>query len=114
MTKEQERTIERIRRYMLLERYGKREGDLRYEIKKETIKNIDGTNLVSYFLTTGMVNDEGTMASLICRDTVHVFIGKKGGCSTMVTARSGKNKGKTVEYTDNWLGCCRRSMEEHR
>lgn len=113
MTREQERTIERIRRYMV-ERYGRREGDLRYEIKEERIRELEGTNLVTYFATSGMVNDEGTMASLICRDTVHIFIGKKGGCSTMVTARSGKNKGKTVEYTDNWLGCCHRSMEEYR
>lgn len=112
MTKEQERTIERIRRYML-ERYGKREDNLRYEIKEEHIEELEGTNLVSYWVQNGMVNDEGTYASIICRDTVHVFIGKKGGCSTFVKARSGKNKGKMVEYTDNWLGCCHRSMEEN-
>ena len=110
MTREQERVINQVRNYMLT-RYGKREGDLRYEMKQEQIEDI-GYGVVSVVFETGMINDEGTWAEIICRDRVHLFIGKKGGVRTYVKARSGANKGKTVEYTDNWLGCCHRSMEE--
>ena len=112
MTREQERVINQVRNYMLT-RYGKREGDLRYEMKQEQIEEI-GYGVVSVVFETGMINDEGTYAQIYCRDRVHLFIGKKGGVRTYVTARSGANKGKAVEYTDNWLGCCHRSMDEYR
>lgn len=49
------------------------------EVKKCEIN--DSEHFVSLFLEVGRPNDENTMASIHCRETRHIFIGKKGGVS---------------------------------
>lgn len=110
MTKAQEAVIKTVESYML-HRMCRRNEDDRYEVKRKEVDEVT-ENIVSLFIQTGLKGDEGTMASILCRDTVHLFIGKKGGVSCYVTARSGPRKGHQVEYVDGWLGCCHRSMEE--
>ena len=111
MTKQQERRIAQIENYML-SLHCRRNGENDYEIKYRQADQLT-ENIVSLVVEVGMKNDEGTYAALLCRDRIHVFIGKKGGVRCYVTARSGPQKGKQVEYTDDWLGCCHRSMEEN-
>lgn len=75
MTKAQEATIERMRKEA--ERcfsYGRPES---YEIKYFTVKEYP--EFVSLVIVSGRKGDEGTMAELVCRDRVHLFIGKRGG-----------------------------------
>lgn len=48
-----------------------------YEIKRWEVEETE--YFISLVVEVGMKGDEGTMASILCRDTLHVFIGKKGG-----------------------------------
>lgn len=108
ITKEQEKRIEQFRNIMLnLVGYPETK-----EIKREQIHDI-GYGTISVVITVGSIGDEGTMAEVVCRDTAQVFIGPKGGCFTMSTARSGKNKGKTVRYDDNLQGVVWRSVFDY-
>lgn len=49
-----------------------------YEIKEYEVTELE-CGLVSVVLETGRKGDEGTLAELICRQRVHLFIGKRGG-----------------------------------
>jgi hypothetical protein len=49
----------------------------RYEIKKAETTDCDF--FVSFVIEVGMPDDEGTLASALCRDYRHFFIGKRGG-----------------------------------
>jgi hypothetical protein len=48
-----------------------------YEVKKEEVS--DCGFFVSYTIEVGMANDEGTLASALCRNYRHFFIGNRGG-----------------------------------
>lgn len=81
MTKAQEKAIERIRTLVEAEC-----GD-RYEIKEWNIAEFP--YFVSLVSETGLIGDEGTMASIFARDRAHLFIGKRGGI-TYPVIRNGK------------------------
>lgn len=49
----------------------------RYEIKKEETTDCDF--FVSFSIEVGMPDDEDTLASVLCRNYRHFFIGKRGG-----------------------------------
>lgn len=59
---------------------------------KGTTRNIKLKNLrfmssldssrISVVIETGMKNDEGTAASWICRDSLQIFVGSRGGVNT--------------------------------
>lgn len=50
----------------------------KYEVKKfELVENEHGT--ISLYVQAGMIGDEGTYAAILARDTLHIFIGKRGG-----------------------------------
>lgn len=49
----------------------------KYEIKRYEVDELE-CGLVSVVLEVGMIKDEGTWASIMCRDKVHLFIGKRG------------------------------------
>ena len=107
MTRQQERKIEVIRNYM--NGYMGRHSD-GYEMKEEHIEELGVGGIVSVVMETGMKEDEGTMAAILCRNRIHVFIGPKGG----VTCISRNRKtGGTCTYEDTWLGVVHRSMEDH-
>ena len=74
MTKAQERTIEAIKnRVAEFDFYGRPE---QYEIKRWEVTEEHG--IVCLVFETGMKNDEGTMASILCRKKRQVFISPKG------------------------------------
>ena len=108
MTRQQERKIEIIRDYMM-NRMGKYSNE--YEMKEEEIVELESGGIVSVLMETGMKEDEGTMAALICRERIHVFVGPKGGVTCVSTNRK---TGGTHIYEDTWMGVVHRSMEDHR
>lgn len=74
MTKRQEVTIKAIeRRVEEFDFYGHPEN---YEIKEWKVTEECG--IVSLVLETGMKNDEGTLACLLCRKRRHALISPKG------------------------------------
>ena len=83
MTKSQERAIARIERLVQKELYNDE-----YEIKEWDVH--ENEYFVSLVVETGRKNDEGTLASIICRDRAHLFIGKRGGITYPVTTKKGK------------------------
>lgn len=86
MTKAQEIAIERIRK-AAENMHGKKYAD-EYEFKKWEI--IENEYFVSLVLEVGRKNDEGTMAAVLCRDHIHLFIGKRGGI-TYPVSKNGKH-----------------------
>jgi hypothetical protein len=50
-----------------------------HEIKRLSITRFDGRPSVTLYVETGRIGDEGTLASIIARDTTHVAIGPRGG-----------------------------------
>lgn len=78
MTKEQQATIQRIKKDIpYFDFYNSDD----YEIKQFEVEEFDG--FVSLVIVTGCKNDEGTMAALLCRKYRHAFIGKRGGVSAV-------------------------------
>lgn len=69
MTQSQERAINKIKRASIW-----MDG---LEIKRFEIEDFIG--FVSLYIEVGNIGDDDTLASIICRDRVHVFIGKRGG-----------------------------------
>ena len=89
----QAQTIEAIKTLMLAsESHG---GRAKVEIKKLEIVEYD--NFVSLYISVGRVDDEGTMLSILGRDSRHLFIGKRGGVTLRHVENTGKNK--TVKIT---------------
>ena len=74
MTKQQERKVNMIRE-QAENLHGKHSSE--YEIKEWKVE--ENEFFVSVVVEVGMIGDEGTMASIICRDRLQVFIGKRGG-----------------------------------
>ena len=83
MTKKQKMVIERIKSE--IPRFDFYNSD-DYEIK--TFEVEENEYFVSVYFVTGRKNDEGTMASILCRKYRHAFIGKNGGIRT--PGRNGK------------------------
>ena len=79
MTKAQERTIEAIKSGLpRFDFYGAAD---KYEVKEFDVKEYE--SFVSVYIVTGMKDDDGTLAAVLCRKYRHAFIGKKGGISYM-------------------------------
>lgn len=53
----------------------------KHEIKKLSITRFDTSRAVTLYVETGMIGDEGTLAALFARTTVHARIGSRGGVS---------------------------------
>lgn len=49
----------------------------KYELKEVSVNDLDGSIYVC--LEIGLINDEGTMAEIYCRNHTEVFVGPKGG-----------------------------------
>lgn len=114
MTKKQEMVIKTIRDYMTGEWDRRNWGSTRtYEIKEERISEELEDGSIHISMTRGLEGDEGTMAAVLCRDTIGIFVGPKGGCSCYSKSRTSRVEGY-VKYTDNWMGVVHRSMEEFR
>lgn len=74
MTQAQERRVESIRKDL---EYVFFKGHKNPEIKKFEVEEL-GCGLVSLVAEVGGVDDEGTYAAIMCRERIHVFIGKNG------------------------------------
>lgn len=74
MTQAQERRVESIRKDL---EYTFFKGHKNPEIKKFEVEELD-CGLVSLIAEVGGVGDEGTYAAIMCRERIHVFIGKNG------------------------------------
>lgn len=81
MTKAQEVTVQKIKR--CIEQRDLYQNDPGYEFKEFTVEETDYGTVIVYSVT-GLKDDEGTMAAVLCRTTRHIFIGERGGlrCST--------------------------------
>lgn len=75
MTRKQSRMLDVLRRVM------RDEG--RYEIKKWRVAAI-GYGVVMLIVESGMPNDEGTAAEILCRYHAQVFIGPRGRLTTYI------------------------------
>lgn len=107
MTKQQERRIAQIEEIML-NLVGHPENK---EIKTKDIEELEG-GIVSVVIEVGRIGDEGTLAAVFCRQSAHIFIGPRGGCSTYT--RSRKDKGKLIRYDDNVSGVCWRCVIDNQ
>jgi len=50
-----------------------------HEVKKFEVTHFKGGSQTFVTVETGLVDDEGTMASVVCRDYRHIAISKRGG-----------------------------------
>lgn len=103
MTKRQEQAVAKIRalveKDMLI--------DDNHEIKKFDLKELE--YFVSVIVETGMKNDEGTLASILCRDRAHMFVWKGGRVTYPVskTLKNGKFKCYDKPFKANlWSVVC--------
>lgn len=76
MTKQQELTVQKIKKYIEENDLFKNNSD--YEFKEFSVTETDYKTVIIYSIT-GMKNDDGTMAAIFCRNTRHIFIGERGG-----------------------------------
>ena len=80
MNSKQINVIETIKKEMM---------ENRYEVKTEQVS--DCGFFVSYSIEVGIADDEGTLASVLCRNYRHFFIGKRGGV-TLKTVSMGNHR----------------------
>lgn len=89
LTPSQESKLTAIRKYHLEDKsYGNKAG---YEYKQWGW-SFTSRGKVLLFSTVGMVNDEGSAASIFCRDQRVIIIGK-GGALTLINAKNGSPTG---------------------
>ena len=80
ITKRQKDKLEYIKNMTLDAEYGSTKD--KYEIKKFDV-SVDDLGNASVIVEAGLKNDEGTMASVLTRNTAIIFIGKNGGMKHM-------------------------------
>ena len=85
ITPSQQRIIERYRGQMLATAGGGGQEFKRFET------TMLEHGIVSLCAEVGLVNDEGTAASIFARDRWQIFIGRSGGCSSFLL-RDGRTK----------------------
>lgn len=77
MTQAQERKVEMIRKEIEREFFPMHRNP---EVKQFDVEELD-CGIVSLIAEVGGVNDNGTYAAIMCRERIHVFIGRKGSIS---------------------------------
>ncbi|WP_313528783.1 hypothetical protein [Anaerotignum sp.] len=75
MTKTQATAIQKIKKYI---EQNDMHNNSDYEFKEFNVKETNYGTVIVYSVT-GLKNDEGTMAAVLCRNTRHIFIGRRGG-----------------------------------
>lgn len=86
MTTAQEKSIARIKK--LAETMHGHHSD-KYEIKRFDVREYE--YFVAVVVEIGHIGDEGTLGEIFCRDTAHLFVGKRGGITYPYTSRTGKD-----------------------
>jgi len=88
MTEKQARVVKMLRRRVIqMDGHGDK-----YEYKRFEITESHG--LVSVVSTVGLIGDEGTAASILCRTHRHILVGKRGGLTLVNAARFVKKDGR--------------------
>ena len=82
MTKQQEVAINNLKQSIINGLFLNKD---KYEFKEFEIIEYD--HFISLYFVVGMKNDEGTYASIVCRDRGQLFIGKRGGITYPVTKK---------------------------
>lgn len=77
MTQAQERRVEMIRKEIEKEFFPMHRNP---EVKQFQVEELE-CGIVSLIAEVGSVNDSGTYAAILCRERIHVFIGRKGSIS---------------------------------
>lgn len=91
LTAKQAKIVAHIKAEILNVKHGCTAGS--YEIKRfEVTLPREDSDLAFLFVETGMRNDEGTLASMLCRDRRHIMIGPNGGTELL----NPKKKGRTI------------------
>ena len=89
MTEKQKRTVEMLRRRVIqMDGHGDK-----YEYKRFEIRELE-YGAVSVVSEVGLIGDEGTAASILCRTRRHLFVGKRGGLTLVNAARFVKKDGR--------------------
>lgn len=103
MTRQQRAMVEKIR-HEAETLHGKNSDD--YEIKEFKVTEEDW-NVVTVWVVIGLKNDEGSMAEVLCRDDVQLFIGPRGAVRFYVTRKqkSGNYKTYAMKYRGLWNAC---------
>lgn len=92
MTRHQQRVIDRIKSLCHSEFFTCHKDA---EFKKFEVNEYD--TFVSVYAIVGGKNDEGTMASVLCRERIHLFVGKRGGITYPVYVMK-KHKSVTRQF----------------
>lgn len=93
MTRRQEYMVEMIRRKAKENLFYNKEA---YEFKTFEVKDERWATIVVFEI--GQKNDEGTMASIFCRDRAQFFIGKNGGITYVNKKGTVKRLGRNSFY----------------
>jgi len=89
MTEKQARVVKMLRRRVIqMDGHGDK-----YEYKRFDVKEMD-CDLVSVVSEVGLIGDEGTAASILCRTHRHILVGKRGGLTLVNAARFVKKDGR--------------------
>lgn len=97
MTSKQKKTIELLTKAIENNDFlGKYKDD--YEFKEYKVTEYEEFGYVELYCVSGLKNDEGTMASIFCRRTRQIFIGKNGGLRCYDNTKK-NNKGAVLR---NW------------
>lgn len=70
--------------------------ELFYELKKFEVTHLEGSSVTYLVIELGMVNDEGTMASILCRNYRHISIhgtGRRKGYHLLNAKKKTESKG---------------------
>lgn len=100
MTDKQKKAIERIKAVLIKELAGRSTEKIEYEIKRFEIDDTycDSLGMVWVVAEWGIVGDSGTAAAILCRESVQITIGKRGGIAYIVD----KLKGGIAYRRFNW------------
>jgi len=90
MNAKQAARVEAFRDQILKAKYGHTAAS--YEIKQFKVTEYDADTPIYLVCETGLIGDEGTAASILCRDYRLISIGVLGGCELM----NPKVKGRTI------------------
>ena len=91
----QQKTIDYLIANVLTEQYGSTAAS--YEIKFTKVNSSPiCDDFVSLTIETGMIGDEGTAASILCRTYRHIFIGVAGGCELANPLKKGRTINRGV------------------
>lgn len=92
MTKSQEKAVAKIKALVEKDLYSDD-----YEIKTWEVE--ENKYFVSVYVVYGMKNDAGTLAALIARDRAHLFVGKRGGITYLVSKNGRHYKKRFKGYS---------------